>query len=105
MDLTAVLIRLLPPGDVEWSLDGNDLDGLTIHTDGVSAPTQAECDAKWAEIKPILRAAREDRAKKERTRMARLDAVVTAANAANSVPALRTQVAELIAIVKELASR
>lgn len=43
METTLALSALLP--GVEWSLDGQDLSTLVIHTPGVVAPTQAQVDA------------------------------------------------------------
>lgn len=48
MDLTAALRRARP--GAEWALSGNDLSGLSWLSPEISEPTQAECDAAWAEL-------------------------------------------------------
>ena len=119
MNLAAVLDNLERFRGVEWSLDGNTLDGLTIHTPDITPPTQREVDAVWTELGPRLAADVSARREKERTRIPRLEAVEASAkktkeeaDKALTILALKRkfavlsqEVATLTAIVKELASR
>ena len=74
MNLTAVLAKKLPPGEVEWSLNGDSLKDLVIHTAGVRKPTQAEVDTEWETLGPALEAKRTEAQTKKATRKDRLKA-------------------------------
>lgn len=48
MTITDALVSLLP--GAEWTLLGDDLSTLEIHTKGVKSPTQAQIDAEIARL-------------------------------------------------------
>jgi len=46
---TAAAVASLRPG-VEWTMNGDDVEGITWHTPGVAPLTQAEVDAEVARL-------------------------------------------------------
>lgn len=64
MDLTQAIAQARP--GASWSLDGNDLSGLTWLSEDSTAPSLSECEAAWAEIE-AARAA--DAAEREAARL------------------------------------
>lgn len=69
MITTAQAVMSLRPG-VEWSMNGDDVEGIIWHTPDVEPLTQAEVDAEIARLEEL---AENEAAQKEATRQAAID--------------------------------
>ena len=63
IDISSAVISLRP--GAEWSMSGDDVEGITWHTEGVQPLTQAEVDAEVARLE---QAAIDDAAAKQAAR-------------------------------------
>ena len=84
MITTAQEVASLRPG-VEWTMNGDDVEGITWHTEGVEPLTSAEVQA---EIKRLEKAAADEAAAKEAAKasaLAKLEALGLTAEEAQAI--------------------
>jgi hypothetical protein len=84
MITTAQAVMSLRPG-VEWSMNGDDVEGITWHTPNVEPLTTAEVQAEVARLEQAEAQAVEDREAAKASALAKLEALGLTADEAQAI--------------------